>query len=441
MGCFSGEREKEKHRKKAPSEHSATAKIINLYDNKPAILPRPSSSPGGSVSFSSKVRTIQHVNRLINNNSHSHTPKPLPLPPDNSVVEGLSPRCGWGAKAAHPEPKPLPPPRDHMPALQTFTYEEISAACNCFSEERCMSEASGRHVYQASFHIEGTVTRFLGCSQSYKEFLTEVNTMASLHHPHLCKLMGFHARETGDRMLVYERLPRGSLDRLLYMNYYGIGLSQPIMWCTRMKIALGAAQGLAYLHEEGPFQAMYSDFKASNIQIDEHFNPKLSEYGFASCNPKAQVPCCSSRATAYLAPETLARGLLTPKSNVWSFGIMLLELLTGLQNMGACHPHDERDLVKWCVPFLTEESRLVQVLDPRLDTSCSSTVEAAKSVAALALNCLQMEPSDRPTMRAIVEILESFPLLDKRRLSVFPSSPLIELTWLPAIPQESFSVC
>ncbi|KAJ8503664.1 hypothetical protein OPV22_004550 [Ensete ventricosum] len=173
---------------------------------------------------------------------------------------------------------------------------------------------------------KGRVTRLLPSCQGLKEFLNEVNVLASLQHPCLCKLLGFHAQEGSDeQMLIYERLYHGSLDRLLRGGLDGRSMD----WVTRMKVALCAAKGLAFLHEEGPFQAMYYEFSTSNIQVDKDFSAKLSGYGCASYNPEAGISD-SSIATANLSVETLEKGLLTPKSNVWSFGIVLLELLTGI---------------------------------------------------------------------------------------------------------------
>ncbi|KAH9294901.1 hypothetical protein KI387_038489, partial [Taxus chinensis] len=190
----------------------------------------------------------------------------------------------WLINTRSPTPLPPPPPsEDHLinPALNSFTYNQISAACDCFNKELCVYNGSGRISYRASFMLEATVTRLSGSSQPYEKFIAELSAMASLQHPHVCKLIGFHARQSGDRILVYERLAKGSLDRILYI---GNG-SSTIQWCDRIKIARGAAEGLAFFHEEGPFQVMYSEFKAANIQIDRDFNPKLCDYGFARLNP------------------------------------------------------------------------------------------------------------------------------------------------------------
>ncbi|KAK8631296.1 hypothetical protein V6N13_080050 [Hibiscus sabdariffa] len=121
-------------------------------------------------------------------------------------------------------------------------------------------------------------------------------------------------------MLVYERLFRGSLDWHLHGRFD----EPPLDWNTRMKIALCSAQGLTFLHEEGPFQAMYNEFSTANIQIDKDFTAKLSGYGCVGQKPKTEDFSTNSVAVANLSVETLERGWLTPKSNVWSFGIVYL---------------------------------------------------------------------------------------------------------------------
>lgn len=302
------------------------------------------------------------------------------------------------------EPLPLPP----TAALRNFSYDEIASACLHFSSDRCMSEGLSSIIYRASFgddassskRFEATVTRLHPSALGLKEFISEVNTILSLQHPNLCKLLGFHAREGSDqRMLVYERLPHGSLDRLLFGRSDG----PPIDWNTRMKIALCAAQGLTFLHEEGPFQAMYNEFSTASIQIDKDFSAKLSGYGCVGQIVESDISN-SSVAVANLSVETLEKGMLTPKSNVWSFGIVLLELLTGRRNLDSRHPKEERNLVKWSRPFLADNHRLSLIMDPQLKGRFP--VKAARTVADIAQRCLQKDPSERPTMRTVVENLK-----------------------------------
>lgn len=335
-------------------------------------------------------------------------PLPLPSPQGTSMLKNMGSFKVTNASSAVQMSGPLPLPPSGGGGLRNFSYEEISSACQHFSADRCVSEGLSSTVYKASFgddtmnskKLEATVTRLIPSPQSLKEFVNEVNTIASLQHPQLCKLLGFHAREGSDqRMLVYERLFHGSLDRLLYGRSDGPSVD----WSARMKIALCAARGLAFLHEEGPFQAMYNEFSTANIQVDKDFSAKLSGYGCVSYNPESEILNTSS-ATANLSVETLERGLLTPKSNVWSFGIVLLELLTGRKNFDSRHPREERNIVKWSKPFLSDDYRLSLIMDPRIKGRFPP--KAARTIADIALKCLQKDPSGRPTMRAIVDSLK-----------------------------------
>ncbi|KAL9677695.1 hypothetical protein QQ045_005929 [Rhodiola kirilowii] len=335
------------------------------------------------------------------------SPQPLPLPSPHvsgtlKKLESFKSGSGVSGPLYASGPLPLPP----LTVIRHFSFEEISAACHSFYPDRCISEGVSSTMYKASFgeessssrKLEATVSRLHSSTQNLKDFVNEVNTLASLQHPNLCKLLGYHARDVSEnRMLVYERLSHGSLDTLLYGRSDG----PPLDWTARMKIALCAAQGLTFLHEEGPFQAMYTEFSTANIQVDKDFSAKLSGYGCAGHIPEAEI----ANGSASLPLETLDRGLLTPKSNVWSFGIVLLELITGRKNLDSRHPKEEMNLVKWSRPFLSDDQRLTLIMDPQLKGRYPP--KAGRTVADLIQRCLQKDPSERPTMRIIVEGLKT----------------------------------
>nr|XP_027186451.1 probable serine/threonine-protein kinase PBL1 [Cicer arietinum] len=363
---------------------------------------------------------------------HSPSPQPLPLPfpqgdafdlfhYEEQVWSKTRDRLMKKQRSSSSQPLPLPSPigRSSLKAsgsiksgktidsIRYFPYEEIAAACLNFSSDRCISECLSSTIYKASFGIDSsskklkaTVTCLQPSTRGLREFMNEVNTLASLQHPNLCKLLGFHARDGyQQRILVYERLSNGSLDRLLFRRSDGPSID----WNSRMKIAICAAQGLTFLHEEGPFQAMYNDFSAVHIQIDKDFNAKLTGYGFVGHIADEDISSSSS-AAANLSVETLEKGMLTPKSIVWSFGIVLLELLTGRKNLDNHLPEKERSLVKWCRPFVADNFQLSAIMDSQLKGRFSP--KAARTVAGIVQRCLQRDPSERPTMRAIVENLK-----------------------------------
>ncbi|KAG6643568.1 probable serine/threonine-protein kinase PBL18 [Carya illinoinensis] len=445
MGCFTVLKSKKKK-----SEQTVYINRANPKDHSPTVLPEPQiqtrSLQSAPPSFRTRVKPVPPVNKVTNNRiralsapssldaaeqdalasveyeeqeesryqtgsikeQRSPNPQPLPLPSPQSAAAlkttgsfksgtGSGPLCTSG-------PLPLPPT-----GMLYFSYDEIAAACYNFTSDRFVSEGLSSVIYKASFgddvssskKFEATVTRLHPSTLGLKEFINEVNTIASLHHPNLCKLLGYHAREGSEqRMLIYERLFHGSLDRLLYGRSDG----PPIDWNTRMKIALCAAQGLTFLHEEGPFQAMYSEFSTANIQIDKDFSAKLSGYGCVGQIPEMEIPN-NTVAVGNLSVETLEKRMLTPKSNVWSFGIVLLELLTGRKNLDSHHPKEERNLVKWSRPFLADDCRLSLIMDPHLKGRFPA--KAARTVADIAQRCLQKDPSERPTMRTVVKHLKS----------------------------------
>ncbi|KAJ1392096.1 Serine-threonine/tyrosine-protein kinase, catalytic domain [Sesbania bispinosa] len=338
---------------------------------------------------------------------HLPNPQPCPLPyPQGGALKATGnfklgmPSFPLYASGSFPLPSTGP--------LRYFLYEEIAAACHNFSSDQCMAEGLSSTIYKASFadnhstskEFEATITRLNPSTQGLRDFLNEVNILASLQHPNLCKLLGFHVRDGSEpRMLVFERLCHGSLDRLLF----GRSDAPSIDWNTRMKISFCAAQGLNFLHEQGPFQTMYNEFSTANIQIDNDFNAKLSGYGCVGHIPGKEI---SSRplTARKLSLETLEREMLNEKNNVWSFGIVLLELLTGRKNLDTHHPKEERDLIKWTKPFLADDFRLPLIMDPQLKGHFPS--RAVRVVADIVQRCLQKEPSDRPNMRTIVEHLK-----------------------------------
>ncbi|XP_039059998.1 serine/threonine-protein kinase RIPK-like [Hibiscus syriacus] len=240
--------------------------------------------------------------------------------------------------------------------------------------------------------------------QGHREWLTEVVFLAQLRHPHLVKLIGYCCEEE-HRLLVYEYMPRGSLENQLFRRY-----SVSLPWTTRMKIALGAAKGLAYLHEaEKP--VIYRDFKASNILLDSDYNAKLSDFGLAKDGPEGDDTHVSTRVMGtqgYAAPEYVMTGHLTAMSDVYSYGVVLLELLTGRRSVDKSRCPREKNLVEWARPMLNDPRKLDRIMDPRLEGQYSET--GARKAAALAYQCLSHRPKQRPKMSDVVKTLE--PLQD-----------------------------
>ncbi|KAE8710445.1 putative receptor-like protein kinase [Hibiscus syriacus] len=304
--------------------------------------------------------------------------------------------------------------------LNVFTLEELKVITQCFSSANFLGEGGFGPVHKGfiddklrpGLEAQPVAVKLLdleGC-QGHREWLTEVVFLAQLSHLHLVKLIGYCCEEE-HRLLVYEYMPRGSLENQLFRRY-----SVPLPWSTRMKIALGAAKGLAYLHDaEKP--VIYRDFKGSNILLDSDYTAKLSDFGLAKDGPEGDKSHVSTRVMGthgYAAPEYIMTGHLTAMSDVYSFGVVLLELLTGRRSLDKKRSPKEQNLVEWARPMLNEPRRLGRIMDPKLEGKYSEM--GARKGAALAYQCLSHRPKQRPKMSEVVKILE--PLLDYEDTSV-----------------------
>lgn len=254
--------------------------------------------------------------------------------------------------------------------------------------------------------------------QGHQEWLAEINYLGQLDHPNLVKLIGY-CLEDDHRLLVYEFMPRGSLENHLFRrsSYF-----QPLSWNLRMKVALGAAKGLAFLHSPEA-KVIYRDFKCSNILIDSNYNAKLSDFGLAKDGPtdgKSHVSTRVMGTYGYAAPEYMATGHLTAKSDIYSFGVVLLEVLTGRRCIDKNRPPGEQTLVEWAKPYLTSKRRVLSIMDPRINGQY--TAREVLRAAILVMKCLSKEPKFRPSADEVVKALEQ--LLDLKDSSISKSEPL-----------------
>ncbi|GAB2286470.1 Probable serine/threonine-protein kinase pbl17 [Dionaea muscipula] len=237
--------------------------------------------------------------------------------------------------------------------------------------------------------------------QGDREWLTEVSYLGQLSHQNLVKLIGYCC-EDEHRLLVYEYMASGCLEKHLFRR-----MSATLTWSRRIKIALHAAKGLAFLHGLEP-PIIYRDFKTSNILLDLNFNAKLSDFGLAKEGPMGDQTHVSTRVMGtygYAAPEYVMTGHLTARSDVYGFGVVLLEMLIGRRALDRCIPNREYNLVEWCRPLLNNTKKLPQILDLRMDGQY--TMKAMMRVANLAYQCLSQNPKGRPLMSQVVEILET----------------------------------
>ncbi|XP_058068552.1 probable serine/threonine-protein kinase PBL17 [Magnolia sinica] len=296
--------------------------------------------------------------------------------------------------------------------VDIFTYNELKLTTKNFRPDQILGEGGFGIVYKGVIDenvrpgYKSTLVAVKELDpegfQGDREWLAEVNYLGQLSHPNLVKLIGYCC-EDEHRLLVYEYMACGSLEKHLFRR---VCLTMP--WSTRMKIALGAAKGLAFLHgAERPI--IYRDFKTSNILLDSDYNAKLSDFGLAKDGPMGDQTHVSTRVVGtygYAAPEYVMTGHLTARSDVYGFGVVLLEMLIGRRAMDKSRPSREHNLVEWARPLLSHNRKLMRILDPRMEGQYSS--KAAQKVAHLAYQCLSQNPKGRPTMNQVVEILETF---------------------------------
>ncbi|KAL1371751.1 hypothetical protein HN51_001977 [Arachis hypogaea] len=306
--------------------------------------------------------------------------------------------------------------------LYVFSLAELKIITQSFSSSNFLGEGGFGPVHKGfiddkvrpGLKAQPVAVKLLDLdgTQGHKEWLTEVVFLGQLSHPHLVNLIGYCCEEE-HRLLVYEYLPRGSLENQLFRRY-----SASLPWSTRMKIAVGAAKGLSFLHEQKK-PVIYRDFKASNILLDSDYNAKLSDFGLAKDGPEGDDTHVSTRVMGtqgYAAPEYVMTGHLTAMSDVYSFGVVLLEMLTGRRSVDKGRPSREQNLVEWARPALNDSRKLGRIMDPRLEGQYSEM--GAKKAAALAYQCLSHRPRNRPSMPAVVKILE--PLQDYDDVPIGP---------------------
>ncbi|KAG0465184.1 hypothetical protein HPP92_019348 [Vanilla planifolia] len=313
-----------------------------------------------------------------------------------------------------------PTPRSEGEILQStnvksFTFNELRNATRNFRPDSVLGEGGFGSVFKGWVDEQTLTATKPGIGmviavkrlnhdgfQGHKEWLAEVNYLGQLHHPNLVKLIGY-CLEDEHRLLVYEFMPRGSLENHLFRrgSYF-----QPLPWNLRMKVALGAARGLAFLHGS-EIKVIYRDFKTSNILLDLNYCAKLSDFGLAKDGPIGDKTHVSTRVMGtygYAAPEYLATGHLTAKSDVYSFGVVLLEILSGRRAVDKNRPSGEHYLVEWAKPYLTNKRKIFRVLDTRLDGKYP--LEKAQRAASLAFQCLATDGRLRPSMDEVVSVLD-----------------------------------
>ncbi|XP_062230679.1 probable serine/threonine-protein kinase PBL25 [Phragmites australis] len=328
---------------------------------------------------------------------------PLKEPEPNKPSSASSKQKPSSEKTANIEP-----PKGSSAVAKTakaFTFRELATATKNFRSDCLLGEGGFGRVYKGQLEngqLVAVKQLDLNGFQGNREFLVEILMLSLLHHPNLVSLVGYCA-DGDQRLLVYEYMALGSLaDHLLDNTPDQV----PLSWHIRMKIAHGTARGLEYLHEKANPPVIYRDLKSPNILIDEEYNPKLSDFGLAKLGPVGEKTHISTRVMGtygYCAPEYIRTGQLTVKTDVYSFGVFLLELITGRRAVETSRSASDQILVNWAKPMLRDRKRCHQLVDPLLRGDYPER-EMSQAVGVAAM-CLQEEASVRPYMSDAVVAL------------------------------------
>ncbi|GKU86177.1 hypothetical protein SLEP1_g735 [Rubroshorea leprosula] len=290
-------------------------------------------------------------------------------------------------------------------SVKTFALAELEKATEGFSSERILGEGGFGRVYRGMLEDGSEVAVKLLTRDNQngdREFIAEVEMLSRLHHRNLVKLFGI-CIEGRKRCLVYELVPNGSVESHLH----GVDKKKgPLDWDTRLKIALGAARALAYLHEDSNPRVIHRDFKASNVLLEDDFTPKVSDFGLAreATEGSQHVSTRVMGTFGYVAPEYAMTGHLLVKSDVYSYGVVLLELLTGRKPVDMSQSPGQENLVTWARPLLTSREGVEQLVDPFLAETYD--FDDLAKVAAIASMCVHPEVTHRPFMGEVVQALK-----------------------------------
>ncbi|XP_042379718.1 G-type lectin S-receptor-like serine/threonine-protein kinase At4g27290 isoform X2 [Zingiber officinale] len=310
---------------------------------------------------------------------------------------------------------------DQAPQLPLINFESLVLATDNFSVSNKLGQGGFGIVYKGILHggQEIAIKRLIrGSGQGLVEFKNEINLIARLQHRNLVKLLGYciHGEE---KLLAYEYMPNKSLDFFLFDPVQKAKLD----WGKRFNVIKGIARALVYLHQDSRLRIVHRDLKVSNILLDKHMNPKISDFGMAKIFGGNQNEANTKRVVGtygYMSPEYAMQGLFSMKSDVYSFGVLLLEIVSGLQNSSFHLAPDFTHLLAYAWQ-LWNERNAKDFIDPSSNTQSCYLDEALRSIH-VGLLCVQDSPSDRPAMSSVVFMLEN-----ETTISRTPKKPIFTI--------------
>ncbi|KAK3420889.1 hypothetical protein EUGRSUZ_G00446 [Eucalyptus grandis] len=286
-----------------------------------------------------------------------------------------------------------------------YSLRELEIATGGFAEENVIGEGGYGVVFRgvlpdgSAVAVKNLLSKR---GQAEKEFKVEVEAIGKVRHKNLVGLVGYCA-EGSKRMFVYEYIDNGNLEQWLHGD---VGPVSPLTWDIRMKIAVGIAKGLAYLHEGLEPKVVHRDVKASNILLDKGWNPKISDFGLAKLlgSEASHVTTRVMGTFGYVSPEYASTGMLNEWSDVYSFGVLLMEIVTGRTPIDYSRPAAEMSLIEW-VKEMVASHRGEDLVDPLI--AVQPPPRALKRVLLICLRCIDLEATKRPKMGQIVHMLET----------------------------------
>ncbi|KAK1358677.1 putative receptor-like serine/threonine-protein kinase [Heracleum sosnowskyi] len=308
-----------------------------------------------------------------------------------------------------------------------YSLKELEMATNEFASGNVIGEGGYGIVYRGVLH-DGSVVAVKNLlnnkGQAEKEFKVEVEAIGKVRHKNLVGLIGYCA-EGAQRLLVYEFVNNGNLEQWLHGD---IGPISPLSWDIRIKIAIGTAKGLAYLHEGLEPKVVHRDVKSSNILLDRNWNAKVSDFGLAKLlgSEKSYVTTRVMGTFGYVSPDYASTGMLNEGSDVYSFGVLLMEIITGRSPVDYSRAPGEMNLVDWFKGMVASR-RGEELVDSLIDVQ--PPPRSLKRALLVCLRCIDLDPQKRPKMGQIVHMLEAdeYPFRSEHR-STRETAPLSSST-------------